>query len=62
MEVLPKTRERSRSRDADDMGSSLFLVVSNLPYEATEDEIIKFMHTLRIENLVINDGVATLKV
>ena len=44
------------------MGQSLFLVVSNLPCEATEDELYKFMHTLNIVNLVINDGVATMKV
>lgn len=37
-------------------------MVSNLPCEATEDDLRKFMHTLRIENLTIIDGVATLKV
>ena len=60
--MQPKTRERSRSRELDDMGNSLVLIVSNLPCEATEDEIIKFMYTLRIENIVINDCVATVKV
>lgn len=49
----PQKRERSRSRDreqpSDDISSSLFLVVSNLPFEASEDDIRKFMHTLRIE-------------
>lgn len=40
----------------------MFLIVSNLPYEATEDDLRKFMHLIRIESLVINNSVATLKV
>lgn len=50
-EVQPKTRERSRSRDQqpEDICSSLFLVVSNLPNEAKEDDIRKFMQTVKIE-------------
>lgn len=36
--------------------------MSNIPHEATEDDIRKFMHTIRIEALHISDAVATMKV
>jgi hypothetical protein len=59
-ETVPRVRSRSRDR-VDDHGDSVFVKVTNLPYEICEDDIKKFFQAVRIEAIELRGDCCVMK-
>lgn len=46
--VLQPNRDRSRSRERENADDSLYVTISDIPMEATTDDLKKFLHGVHI--------------